>query len=55
MLYHDLSAIGPVKMRIQRRVSYDTARMEKDGMDMEPYMIITEIPTLTIQKPVKKQ
>ncbi len=54
MLYHDLTAIGPVKMKVQRRVSYDTARAEKDGIDLEPYMVVTEVPMLTFTKPLKK-
>ena len=54
MLYHDISAIGPVKMKVQRRVSYDTMRAKKDGIDLEPYTVITEVPMLTFTKPLKK-
>ena len=55
MLYHDLTAIGPVKMKVQRRVSYDTTRAKKDGIDLEPYTVITEVPMLTFTKPLIKK
>lgn len=49
MLYHGITGIGNITMRIQNRVSYDYASMERDGLDIAPYRAITEVPTIIVK------
>ena len=51
MLYHGLSQIGDIVMRVQNRASYDYARAEKDGIDLSPYRTVTEVATITVRNP----
>lgn len=48
MLYHDITSVEGVRMSIGRQMSYDVIRAQKDGIDMTPYLTVTEVPRITI-------